>query len=385
MKTDVLGNRRASPRFFVCLLAFLASGCLPGEEAREKAEQKAEFLEMIKRIASDKPTGRTLDWINCLKRIAADRSDAGRTECESWSYQGMTSTLAALRQDDYFVPVIETQIDGSDKKLGTVLHLVGGTGGQIFETNPAPPPEVIESFKSIDGAEYRGVTESPVMVFLEAGYTIASVGYWGTAFRTTDTPDEIDLAVQDVRIAWDFYENSSSAEPVLLTESLGNHIALEALGGGKLETLQNLANVPAIDGIQHMVEVYQREVPVEDRDGKFTNFNIFAERGGRYVFSERRMLSVDRVTQQFVGRKDLPLRDIRPKRACSRTILGSKDYRTRRYLKVTKELPEHIIVLNADHDVAKDAPEEERAIYQKFVDCIVSEHKAKAYGGPSPR
>jgi hypothetical protein len=48
--------------------------------------------------------------------------------------------------------------------------------------------------------------------------------------RTLNAPDEFALSAQDVRLAVDYYRDKKGADLPLITVSLGDHLALAALG-----------------------------------------------------------------------------------------------------------------------------------------------------------
>lgn len=314
-------------------------------------------------------------WVACLERITSSGLAPGmieQTNCEEWSEQGLTSTLIALRSGDVLVPVIETYLEGATGPERTVIHLPGGTGGGLFQAMPAIPNRI----RQLEGpgfAVQKPAEAWPEMQLLKRGLTIASVGYWGTQIRTMNIADEVDLAKADVRAVFDFYADGDGNDPPLIATSLGNHIALGALGEERLEQLEFLSIVPVMDGLQHHLANtarLARDAEPDELHGSWSRFQIFNRSEEGDEFKETRMQSVGEHMRRYLGKVDLPLRDFVPQSACSRTVLPSEDYRTREYLGRNPDPPPHILVWQGDHDLFKDAPDQMQALFREFAECL---------------
>jgi hypothetical protein len=341
----------------------------------------AELQRVIALTQSDRPTpGLGRDWVACLDTAVAQAGSAARRiECRSWTAQGVTSTLVALREGDVVVPVVESALAGGEGEGRIILEVVGGTGGEIFHSQEAITPELIERIRAAHGGKLPFVLmeQSAYFPLLERGFTVASVGYWGTNLRTLDEAGEFALGARDVRIAFDHYAAAQGREPALLTESMGNHIALAALGEGRIETLDALALVPVMDGLRSHLARAQREreraVAKGRKYGKWTNFNIFSRSGEAIVFDRSGFHPVHDHVPKYVGDADYPWRGVDLSGACSRLVLATKDPRTKDYLASTKRLPGFVTVLDSGHDIVADARDETRAIFAEFALCLTRE------------
>lgn len=344
------------------------------------AENEAELLAQIAAGKMDNPRPGSDDakWTNCLAQLrqrGSHSSQLQRKECASWTHQGITSTLVAIYDKSNIVPVIESRLEQFPQASGHVLQLVGGTGGSPFSTSPSPPDYISNSDKrkgdiGEDAVSYFGPRDTPEFVMMQAGHTIASVAYWGTGFRTLNQPDEIEYAAKDVRMTNKFYSLLDGKEPIILAESLGNHVALPALGKKHLERANILSLVPVIDGLQHAFEMHDRRTEPELKGKNFTTFAIYTEADGEPKFAKRGMLAVGRHIRKFVAGRGLNFSGFEPKNACSRIVLGEQDYRTRIYLERTRILPDHVILLKSDHDVVRGAPDAITLITRRFLDCV---------------
>jgi hypothetical protein len=234
------------------------------------------------------------------------------------------------------------------------------------------------------GMKVNGVDwQAAYFKFLERGFTIASIGYWGTSFRTLNAPNEMELAVQDVRTAIDYYRDREGTEPALLISSLGNHLALGALGKDRLEAMNFLSMVPLMDGLQHHLRRVEKEIEEERQKaqangkpfGHWIFFNIYSQTGDNRDFAHVQMLPLHDFIAPYVGAADYPWREVSPKSPCSRIVLGNKDPRTLDYLAAHENLPEAITVLASDHDLHADAPNEMSGILEWYGDCLTAQRK----------
>lgn len=332
--------------------------------------------EMVRSRKGEPSSGIASDWHDCLNRLNDPGVKPARKSCKAWTSDGYTSELVALMIDDLAVPVIETRSNAYAKRE-VVVEVTGGPGGELFYVDPSRK-EDIQKFRKL-GMKINGLDRFNIYTqFLDRGYTIASVGYWGTNIRTLNVPGEMELAMDEVRSTVDFYRDSEGVDPPLILTSLGNHLALGALGKDRLQRMQFLALVPVMDGLQH----HLARVEKEDRErravaeakgefyGNWKTFNIYKEEGGRPKFERSQMLDMASYVPQFVDRFDYPWKAVTPASSCSRLILGDRDPRTREYLAANNELPRFVTVLPAEHDLFVSSPDDMRLIFEEYADCL---------------
>lgn len=349
--------------------------------ADDRSKIRADIFEKIIAMRSDQPqSGLASDWLECLQRQEEGGTPAAtRTICETSTRGGLTSELIALRFHGQIVPVIESRL--AEAKPGPVIvEINGGPGGKPFAVDDPLTEKQIAKMREA-GFPINGMDRHASYISLvERGFTIASIGYWGTSFRTLNAPDEMQLAIREVTTVIDHYRDRDGAEPALLTTSLGNHLALGALGDERLEAMNFLALVPVMDGLQQHLRRAERE-RAEARNnakasgelyGQWIPFHLYREAKGGKDFDHVRMLPVHDFFPQYAGAADLPWGAVRPTGPCSRIILGSKDPRTRDYLAARDDLPQFVTVLASDHDLFVDTPQEMRAIFDQYADCLAA-------------
>lgn len=353
--------------------------------ARVNADSRdQEFRQIIAKTRSAHPQrGLGHDWFDCQERYKSKEIRAAdRVVCQSWTEQGVTSTLIALQFDANWVPVIETRLAGTADGGPVVLHIEGGPGEEPFKVVGVMSDEVIARLRRLNPDELRvsDIRQSPHYVLLTRGYTIASIGYWGMSLRTLNVPGEFELAARDVRMAVDYYRDTQDADLPLVTFSLGNHLALAALGKERIEKMNVLALVPVMEGMQHHLKaslsaVAEEKAKADEKGhlfGRWTFFNVYRQSDEGVEFDRSQMLPMHEYVPQFIGAADFAWKDVTPSEPCSKVVLGNKDPRTIAYLKTTYDLPDFVRVLKADHDLFKDAPVESRKIFVDFADCLAS-------------
>lgn len=377
-------------QFILTGLATLVAGVLAGTASPLSAQSETRtFVQSLRNIVensrSENPqSGLASDWLDCIERFQTEADEKGQKQlCRTWTTQGVTSSLYALKVGSERVPVIESVLAGQITRGPVIVDIQGGPGGSPFYTNPAMTEELLERLRKsgLPRAMHGEMSESPHFQLLMQGFTIPSIGYWGMSMRTLNQPGEIDLAIADVRRVIDFYRDQEGQEPPMITTSLGNHLALGALGRERIEMMQVLAIVPVMDGLQHHLErvakTHDEHITETESTGKlhggWTFFNIYAGPVDEPVFDHSEMLSMTDYATRFFADRDFPWLEIAQTGACSRTILGSQDPRTRDYLDRTSQLPSFVTVLDADHDILKDQPEEARAIYAAFGECLLAQ------------
>lgn len=323
------------------------------------------------------------DWLDCLTRYWSDENKAAdRVVCETWTQQGVTSSLIALQLGEQRVPVVESRLADAASDGPVVLDIQGGPGGAPFLVSEGASDEFISRLRRGGMNDWlpEDIGQSPYQRLLKRGYTIASIGYWGMNLRTLNAPDEFALAAEDVRLAVDYYRDKNGADLPLITVSLGNHLALAALGQERLQKMDVLALVPVMDGLQYHLKRALSARAAEKKKaeslghlyGDWVFFNIYKRSGDGLRFDESRMLPLDEFVLRFTGKADFPWKGITPRSPCSKVVLGSKDPRTLEYLASVEDTPDFVIALDADHNLFKDAPNRLQALFAEFADCIAS-------------
>jgi len=366
-------------------MLLVAGGATYFTVARANADKRdQEFRQVIAKTRSEHPQrGSGHHWFDCQERYKSKvNRSADRVVCEAWTKQGVTSTLIALQFGANWVPVIETKLSGIADDGPVVLHIEGGPGAEPFQVGEVISEEVIAQLRRL-GPDELGVgdiRQSPQYELLDRGYTIASIGYWGMNLRTLNVPGEFELAARDVRMAVDYYRDTQGADLPLITFSLGNHLALAALGKERIERTNVLALVPVMDGLQghlraSLSAMTEEKAEADDKGhlfGKWTVFNVYRQSDDGVKFYYSQMLPMHEYVPQFIGAADFAWKDVTPSQLCSKVVLGNKDPRTTAYLTATDDLPDFVRVLKADHDLFKDAPDQSRKIFVEFADCLAS-------------
>jgi len=362
-----------------------AGGTIYFTIARSIADKRdQEFRDLIVRSRSEHPQrGLGRDWLDCQEHHRSEENRAAdRVVCKAWTQQGVTSTLIALQFGANWVPVIESRLASTADGGPVVLHIEGGPGAEPFQVSEAMGDEFLAEQRRIRPNELPvgDIRKSPYYLLLDRGYTIASIGYWGMNFKTLNVRGEFELAARDVSVAVDYYRDRQGADLPLVTFSLGNHLALAALGKDRIEKMNVLALVPVMDGLQHHLKtslsaMAEELAEAEDKGhpyGNWTFFAIYKHSDEGMKFDHSRMLPMHDYVPQFIGAADFAWKDVTPGELCSKVVLGNKDPRTLAYLKATNDLPDFVRVLKADHDLFKDAPDQSQGVFLEFADCLIS-------------
>ena len=367
---------------FITLAIFAAAGCSADTGSVRSDAENPRLREVIQRGQEQRyqRPGGNLEraWANCLDQLETlDGSAPVRTTCHVLEGQGVSSRLVALAFDDDFVPVIESSIPPVAINDRIVVEVVGGPGDDPFYSNPSVTKELVEQFRGNKTIRLNGglMEETPHYEMMSRGFTVASIAYWGTSVRALDEPDEIGSAIREVGSAIDYYRDELGREPPLITGSLGNHLALGALGRERLEAMQVLSLVPAMDGLQHHLTRVMADEAWTSPDvlkGQWVWRNIYRRDGDRMTFDHRRMIDQREFIPQYIGDADYPWRELRLRGACSTIVLGEKDPRTLDYLAERESLPSNLQVWNTDHSLLHEAPEQARELFANFADCLSS-------------
>ena len=362
---------------FVCALSWWAFT----ESGRSRANEQhviRDYLERSRSVRSDEPGGGLAPaWAICLEKLQASDGDLPeRIICNTRAGQGVTSALVALQLDGKFIPVVESQIADVAIEGRLVVDVVGGPGDDPFYSNAAVTAEMVEKFRGNEQISVVGgiMEERPHYQLMQRGFTIASVAYWGTSVRTLAEADEIGSAIGEVGSVINYYRDRMGREPPMVTGSLGNHLVLGALGKERLETMQVLSLVPAMDGLQHhLVRVTADEAwtSPDVLKGDWVWRNIYRREGDRMAFDHRRMIDQREFIPRYIGDADYPWRELELKDPCSTIVLGDKDPRTSDYLADRESLPSNVQVWMANHSLLQEVPDQARALFAEFADCLL--------------
>ena len=123
-------------RFAVILLMTLlvcgAGAWVYWAEARSKSDVSAQqFRKYVEESRSDHSRrGLAYDWLDCLERYWSEE-DQGASEvvCETWTAQGVTSSLIALKFEDDRVPVVHTRLAEAVEGGRIIIDIQGGPRG----------------------------------------------------------------------------------------------------------------------------------------------------------------------------------------------------------------------------------------------------------------
>ncbi len=377
---------RAFQTFLLPILLFCLSACekehgTTTEQHERFEELDAEHLDLLRTGYSEEPRDGSDEakWVNCLAKVSREAlaaSSLSRLECESWTHQGVTSTLMAIQDGSRIVPVIESRLANGIASKGYIFDLVGGPGDRPFSAYKPATKELIEQFEGNENVTLpMPMQELPYMELLRQGYTLASVAYWGTSFRTLYIKNELEEGAKDVALAHAYYEAADGGDLAVVAGSLGNHMALAALGKEQIEGMNFLSMVPVMDGLQFHLRKYRANTPRDKRGKNWRTLSTFRLEAGQQVHAIKGLFNNDRYLDTYIADNDLPFKTIEPKEACSRTVLGSQDPRTEDYINSRSDYPEHVIILDTDHGVLAEAPDQMRAIIKAFVECIDNREK----------
>ena len=349
-----------------------------------------DMAKMAEKSFSDVPSsGLADDWVDCVENFVS-RADANatRVECRSWSVQGVRVSMVALRTKVGLVPVLESRAEDYASNGITLVDVVGGPGGAPFALDEMHSREWVKKMRKTFGPAQgqegfrfnaRLVEEIAYFQALKRGFTIASIGYWGTNVRTLKEPDEFQLAASDVRAAINHYRDASGAEPPIFATSLGTHLTLAAIGAQRLETMHVFANVPVMTGLQshlrRITKIRQQRLAEGKDVGGWSTFNVYERSKEGFVFEYKKMLPLHEYITAFTGDADYPWEDFNPTSPCSRIVLGLDDPRTKDYFEQTPSWSSegYIIAVTADHDIEREVPEIMRDQVAFFSDCVLRE------------
>ena len=352
-----------------------------GHLSSDADKEARDLRELVEKSHSENPTGGLgYDWFDCLERFQTEADNAAnKVVCHTWTAQGVTSTLFALKFGNDRVPVVESHLEGASDNQRVIIDVQGGPGGLPFYSNPVMTDEYVERIRRNGMLELVGgsMEELPQYQIMKRGFTIASIGYWGMNIRTLYEPNEIELAIRDVKLATDYYRAQEGGDPPMITTSLGNHLALGALGQERLQELNFLSLVPVMDGLQDHISRKKDEKSAADakgeRFGSWYAFNVYKRSGDDVVFEYSRGLPFFDFVTQFIGDHDLPWGVVTPKSVCSKIVLGSKDPRTTEYLAANEDLPRYLSVWDSDHELFKDALPQSQALFADYADCLIED------------
>jgi hypothetical protein len=287
--------------------------------------------------------------------------------CSVWRSNEVISTLIAIKYEDTFVPVVETYSILPQQRKTRILHLTGGTGGNLLALYPSVDPDLRTKIETWGGSVGPDFTDLPYMELLSLGHTIASVGYWGTTVRTSGSKAEIEDAIKDVEAAYEFYSASDEQAPAIVAESLGAHLALGAIGRERLQQANFIFVSPSMDGIQHALTAFDRE-RLKKLERK--EFYVYRRNEGGWKFESVQNFGLAEHIRTYVGGKDLPLTKLKPKTPCSKVFVGMDDYRLQNFLSNKDKFGDYIRILGGRHRLIQENPVEMAEYFREFSKCL---------------
>lgn len=287
----------------------------------------------------------TEDWPQCAE---------GTDEiCASWSEEGFDFSLVAIRSGDGETPVIESTLPGKAIEGRVLIHLTGGPMGPTISGGRDWRTELFEDFYN-------------------SGFTIASVGYWGTRFRTMVVRNEITYAGKDLARVYDHYKSACDCEPSILATSFGAGVALYSLREGEIPSdAPVLLLSPVLPGFKALARRNRQEVTDREREVSFTRTFLYhrSEDGGISIVGPR-IVQNYRVNEAYARDHRTDYDSEIFTGLCSKAMVGLDDFRMLDFDRWGD--PKIIAIEGAGHNLAEDAPTQLSATIRSFMDCHLS-------------
>jgi len=311
----------------VLLVSTLLCGCSQPqsdsvEEALAELDQRFPISES--RVAA---TDAIEGWSDCLQDPARAYS-----KCADWNEGGISYSLRPITAPSgWVVPIIESSIVPKHKPDHVIIHLTGGPGSSPYA-----------AFNDL---------RRPVYQFLkEQGYLVASIGYWGTNFRTTLQDGEVKLATQDLADTIEFYKQECRCAPIIIAESMGAGVTFNYLNeGGSIPNFA-LFIAPVMHGLDSAIEIFEREQADGGGFGTWATTRIYNLEGSRSEsFVRKKMVDTGLHLSRFVvGGETSPSEQLIQSK-CLTFVIGEHDRLNLEFTERT--LPSVSVVKDAHHDV----------------------------------
>lgn len=365
-------RQKLAPIYLAAISGLITANCSSNQHTYSSERFNTEFIRDTGAGNADReaaPPYRSLGerWRECALRIERiGLPSDGAYHCETWTYGRVSSKLIAIRGSGLTVPIVETSLIHSEKISRRLIHLTGGTGGEVLQVYPPVSESIRIKINNLGGQVSPNFEDLAFMNFITSGHTIVSIGYPGTTMRTTKEYDEIRLSIKEVRSVFEFYTDKDGTSPAIISESLGNHILLGALGLKKLETVDFLAISPSMNGIQYALNERRENFPTAHL---WKDFYVWSRRSNSLTFKAIEKIDVASHIEKFSGGRVLSWRFIEPKSDCSRILLASEDYRVPLDLLKSGGRHEKVYILSGDHNLLADSAITESYIVN-FSNCI---------------
>ena len=321
------------------LLAHLSQS--PPAEIQNLEELKGKFTQnegqRSAKAASD-------NWPYCEQKL----NHPSRV-CSDWAEGGVRFNLRAIRgRFGEIVPVFESWSEKHASRNGVVVHLSGGTD--------LPP---YSNLSDIRTAAFE--------VFHSRSYAIASLGYWGTDFRTTLEKNEILRASRDVEAAIGYYSDNCDCVPIIIAESLGAAVVFHYLSTEDALPVHLLAISPVMNGLGDAIEYYDESSATTGSFSLKTTRVYRVEEGARAVFVTKRLVSSLDHLKRFAGIQNTTPDARLLESRCPTFIVGREDPLNHGFRQWN--LSSVTIVEGAEHDLFSANTPELRDAFLQFLRC----------------
>lgn len=289
------------------------------------------------------------DWSNCLTSEAPGSLNS--SVCSAWEENGLEFRLNRIDANDWAsVPSIESLVAGSIEADKVVIHLSGGTD--------LPPFAYAADYRS-DAFSY----------FHSRGYLFASIGYWGSRFRTNLQENEIDLAARDLRNALSYYRQRCACEPLVIGESLGAAIVFHYMRTYKDLNLDFLAISPVMLGISYAVSHFKTIRSSEELSREFATAYIYRSPDSEpEQFVGTRLIQPIRHLEAFAVERDTTPLDEMLNSQCPSFIIGENDPQNSGFDQW--DLASIVAIENAGHDVFSGNTGKLHSVFETAIECI---------------
>ncbi len=310
----------------------------------------SDLLDHLAQTTAQSPSKEAMDsavenWSECV-----DEQTSDFFQCASWEADGIKFVSLGIVKDDWVTPFVKSsflRVAPDDKRV--VLHLSGGT--DLYPVSSLPDNRI---------AGYQA--------FYEAGYQVYSIGYWGTAFRTTLETQEIELAERDFFTAYEYLHENCDCEPLIVVESLGAGILFHHMKKRALAKYKFLAISPVLDGIEHAAEYYDSESSRRTNRFALAKSSYYTQSGDIYFdYVGWRIVNTTNHLKAFSEGIDSSITGISDTHSCSRVLVGGDDPLNQ---EKSKQYPAFILRINgAGHALFDEAPLAVSGAVENFLRC----------------
>lgn len=289
-------------------------------------------------------------WPKCIE----NRKD-NEINCLAWNDNDIEFRVLAIKGELGYTPVVEANLKGFDQSNDYVIHMTGGPGGVPYSSSYGPRTEVLKTF-------------------MQKGFKIISIGYWGSRFRTTFAPNEINLATKDFQSSYNYYSTKSFRTPLVVAESLGVHILYQSLDHDKFDNLSFIAASPAIlglkEGVNHFNEILSEENLRVNSKSSFLYKQVFKENGEiEFAFQGGKLFNSFDHLDKFSQNINTAIKLDKKLHKCSKIIVGEDDPLNLKFLKSDHRKFSNLQIIKSGHEIYEDNIKESKDIFEKFISC----------------